>query len=549
MVRASSSPDPQARRRWVLGALVGLLLFEVVRCAWLCDDAYITFRTVDNLVHGLGARWNPAERVQVYTHPLWMLLLAGASLPAPSIYATGIGLGVLTTLAAALILVRRAPASDAGKAVALVVLVCSKAFVDFSTSGLENPLVHLLLFATLIAAVCVEDRARNALWVALGTALLAVTRLDLVLLAGPVLVGSLVRAGRAAPRAALLGLAPLVVWELFSLLYYGFPLPNTAYAKLGSGLPAAALAGQGAAYLAESLRADPVTLIAILGGTAAAFVSRDRTGRLAAVGVLLYLGYVVEIGGDFMSGRFLTPPLAAAAFLLARVSWKPRAALAAAAVLVVAELVNQRSPLRAPTAYGFGAASPHEHIDDRGIADERAYWFAYTGLFSPDRGDPEKHHVTRGHPFAERLRAEGPQVRVANGMGFMGYFAGPEVHLLDPMGLADPLCARLPIYRRGALLAPEENAFRGRPWRIGHFYRAVPDGYLEALRDPGRPLADPGLTEYVHDLELLTRAPLFDGERLRTLVSMNLGRERHLVEAYLERADAGPRREAPGGDE
>ncbi|MBN1250426.1 MAG: hypothetical protein JXC32_22370, partial [Anaerolineae bacterium] len=49
----------------------------VVRNAWLSDDAYITFRTVDNFVHGYGLTWNVAERVQVYTHPLWMFLLSG----------------------------------------------------------------------------------------------------------------------------------------------------------------------------------------------------------------------------------------------------------------------------------------------------------------------------------------------------------------------------------------------------------------------------------------------------------------------------------------
>jgi hypothetical protein len=39
------------------------------------DDAYFTFRTIDNFVHGYGLRWNIAERVQAYTHPLWLLLL------------------------------------------------------------------------------------------------------------------------------------------------------------------------------------------------------------------------------------------------------------------------------------------------------------------------------------------------------------------------------------------------------------------------------------------------------------------------------------------
>jgi len=33
-------------------------------------------RTVRNLVEGEGLRWNLHERVQGFTHPLWMFLLA-----------------------------------------------------------------------------------------------------------------------------------------------------------------------------------------------------------------------------------------------------------------------------------------------------------------------------------------------------------------------------------------------------------------------------------------------------------------------------------------
>ena len=56
--------------------LATLFAVVLVRTAWLSDDAYITLRTVDNLVHGRGLTWNPDERVQAYTHPLWMFLLA-----------------------------------------------------------------------------------------------------------------------------------------------------------------------------------------------------------------------------------------------------------------------------------------------------------------------------------------------------------------------------------------------------------------------------------------------------------------------------------------
>ncbi len=42
----------------------------------MSDDAYITLRTVDNFINGYGLTWNISERVQAYTHPLWMFLLS-----------------------------------------------------------------------------------------------------------------------------------------------------------------------------------------------------------------------------------------------------------------------------------------------------------------------------------------------------------------------------------------------------------------------------------------------------------------------------------------
>jgi len=56
---------------------ITLLSLVMLVNAWLVDDAYITFRTVVNAVNGHGLVWNIGERVQVYTHPLWMFLITG----------------------------------------------------------------------------------------------------------------------------------------------------------------------------------------------------------------------------------------------------------------------------------------------------------------------------------------------------------------------------------------------------------------------------------------------------------------------------------------
>ena len=145
-----TAPPTTAAARWTRPApWAALLLFAVivVRLAWLSDDAYITFRVVDNAVAGLGLTWNPAERVQAYTHPLWLFLLLAGRLATGELYYTAIWLSVALSVAAAALVAYRRPPLVAALGVA--VLALSRAFVDFSTSGLENALSHLLLAAFL----------------------------------------------------------------------------------------------------------------------------------------------------------------------------------------------------------------------------------------------------------------------------------------------------------------------------------------------------------------------------------------------------------------
>ena len=59
-------------------AAILFLLVLIVRTAWMSDDAYITIRTIDNWRAGYGLRWDVAERVQAYTHPLSLFLEAFA---------------------------------------------------------------------------------------------------------------------------------------------------------------------------------------------------------------------------------------------------------------------------------------------------------------------------------------------------------------------------------------------------------------------------------------------------------------------------------------
>lgn len=52
---------------------VSAFVLVVLRRGWMCDDAFITMRAVDNLIHGRGFVYNAGERVLGFTNPLWAL--------------------------------------------------------------------------------------------------------------------------------------------------------------------------------------------------------------------------------------------------------------------------------------------------------------------------------------------------------------------------------------------------------------------------------------------------------------------------------------------
>jgi arabinofuranosyltransferase len=498
------SPAPRTARSdaaWQL-ALAGLLLgfaLILIRSAWLCDDAYITFRSVDHLLSGHGARWNVAERVQAYTHPLWMLLLTLGVGVTGSFDVTPLVLSVLLTLASVLILALRIANGPGAAVVAVTLLGLSRAFIDYSTSGLENPLSHLLLVGFALAFLGAArrdapfDDARLALcWGIAGVAVLC--RMDTALLYAPALLVALRSVGpsRRSLGLALAALAPVLLWEAFSLCYYGFALPNTAPAKLGSGIPTSDLVVQGLLYLKASLATDPITLVAIAAGCALGMAKRDR-GAALAIGALLYLVYVVRIGGDFMAGRHLTLPLLTAVVLLARSL--PRTPTAAFAALATSLALGGLAPH--PTPLGDGWIYRGEPVFERnGIADERSLYAPYTA--------PWNGYELREHPWAQQGRAasrRGAAVIPRAAIGLFGFHAGPEVHVVDVNALSDPLLARLPARDPGAS-------------RIGHHTRDIPDGYLETLRSGENQIADPALAAFYDRLSLLTRGELMTRRRL-----------------------------------
>jgi arabinofuranosyltransferase len=504
--REACLPPPQspAARAAYLPVLAAVCLFVLVvlRTAWVCDDAYITFRTIENFLGGDGLRWNIAERVQVYTHPLWLFLLAAFSALTRELYLTTIVASVVLSVAAVLIVAGRIAVAALPALVAVMALTLSKAFTDYSTSGLENPLTHLLLALFALVYFTGAPGRRTIFWLSLLAALLALTRLDALLLVAPALAVKMWRAR--AFRELALGFIPLIAWELFSLVYYGFLLPNTAYAKLITGLPHQAVAGRGFFYVAQTLQHDPLTLIMLAVGLLTPLLLRAWNQLPLVLGALLYLVYIIWIGGDFMLGRFLTAPLLIAVVLLVRQHMTTLTGLILLGLVLVIGLSPGRCPLRTDDTYGtrFEPTGPH------GLQDERGFYYQGTGLLLAARKQHFPDHPYAAEGLAAR-RCQKPVVR-HDSIGMFGFFAGRDVFIVDELGLADAFLARL---------APTP----GKEWSIGHLRRKLPAGYLETVAAGRNRITDPALAAYYDRISLITRGRLFDSRRWAAIAALHFG--------------------------
>jgi len=509
---------------------VALLIYAIVllRTAWLCDDAYITFRTAYNLVNGFGPTWNVAERVQAFAHPLWLLLLSGFYALTREMYFTPLLLSLAASLAAAWLLAFRVARTPGGAVLGLFVWIGSRAFVDYSTSGLENPLAHLVLLCVFLALA----HGWRALHLGLLTSALLLLRTDLLFLVLPGLVYWF-RSGEGGPtktRSFLLGLLPFFLWHAFALFYYGGLLPNPAVARLDSGVGLKDLFRQGLVYLGESIHFDPLTLPAIVLGFIAAMWLSWRQ-RIMAAGILLYLLYVVCIGGDFMSGRFLSATLVwAMAFSIRALERVPRVV---EWVLVLPVLVTGLfAPYPSLTSggdYGLDRGNDFddakkaakEIIGEDGIADERAWNYRLTGLWRVELDGLRPITPLAAHPRYQEVQkavASGKKVVTATAIGLRGFYLGPGVHVIDECGLADPLLARLSVDKGD--------------WRRSRFQRKLPSGYEKSVESGENKLKDEGLGKVYEAIKLVTRGPLFSGARLWEIVRLHTGRHSGAIDAY-----------------
>jgi arabinofuranosyltransferase len=310
-----------ARARHSSALLVSLCLLAAIAISLLItthflpavvDDALISYRYTDRLLHGGGLTWNDGEFVEGYSNLLWVLLVAVGGLLQPNLVAVGWVLGTMANIATLASITwtfgRRPNASTTAVLGGLLLIACSESFAFWGIGGMETALMSALLsWALALVYRTPPDRfGPAAVYASVLFGLLAITRPDGILFGIGVGIGELIRHGitrHTIRRAMGFAGAPLAFMGIqiaFRLAYYGSPIPNTSFAKLSFNFERIA---DGAAYLGKGALVNGALIATLVATIIVLWRSvRWQVLRQNAVFIIpgiVWLAYICAIGGDW----------------------------------------------------------------------------------------------------------------------------------------------------------------------------------------------------------------------------------------------------------
>ena len=478
--------------------LLSLFLWLCIHSAWLCDDSYISFRIIQNWENGDGITWNPGQRVQAFSHPLWFFCLYFANKIYGNLFLASMGLSILLSICSLGFITPKNRTPVLKSLVLLTplgLLLFSKGFVDYTSSGLENPLSYFIFGLIYLHVNRRQPRFSTKLYLLMALAVL--NRMDTLLLLLPLILYQLYHHPGQTIRKAIPGIMLLLSWFAFATFYFGFPLPNTYYAKLHSLYSLGDYITRGQEYYLAQLNYDPITLVVIAFGVILGQLHRSNLVKCLSLGIVLYLLYIARIGGDFMLGRFFALPAYASAFLI--FCFFRDAQLRVSTVLTTLVSGVCVAYLQYPTVL-VPLQDARVDYKPKGfllhtITDERAAYYEVSGLLSPKRRWPQAQPSANPNPL--------PEVRCL-GLGRTGLKADSRQVIIDYCALTDPFLARLP-----AIYDPD--------WDIGHVRRYIPEGYLDTVHYRDNHFADPEMAKLWNDIHLVSYGPLWSMARLKAI--------------------------------
>ena len=446
-----------------LGLILAAFVAHAVWLQCVAEDAYISFRFARNVAEGHGFVWNPGEPpVEGFTNFLWVGISAVAYKLGLDVPRVAQVLGVMAGLGTLVVswnFARKVLGVSSGAALFTIALIAAAGpLAAWASSGMET------VFFTLWTTAAVYFASRFARSAALLDALLTALTLFCATLTRPEGFGVAaivlpaawwLQAGQEKARsvspaliATVLYLGAFAVYFAWRYATFGYPLPNTFYAKTGGGLrqywrglvyvsyfclhfvlpwlPWSLLWAWRAAGPRDSAQQPPWR-----GWFA---LRREHAGTVVACAVVVgYIGYVVLVGGDYMAMyRFAVPVLPLLYLLLGlfahhsvtdvEMNGRRRILLGAMGLLTAGAILLQSTPLE----QAVFAPTPRMHGTYRGVNIER--W-----------------HVNRFHVigrfFAEQMPDQSGSILTYD-IGVVGYITRFDIY--DVLGIVDPTIAHQP---------------------------------------------------------------------------------------------------------
>lgn len=462
--------------RWP-SILVIILIFAVGTVAafglrWYCDDTFITLRYVDNYLHGHGLVYNEGERVEGYTHFLWLLLLIPLARAGLDPLSAALVLGFLSYVGVLAVFCTISYRMNYRRLALFVpftglVLAIHRDFLIWATGGLETMFFTFLLsLAFYVYFFLAVPRRTKLLLTGMILILATLTRPDGALvyaLANLFLVGACLLRGRGLgglisdlvtfnlPLLPLM--APYLIWKY---LYYGDLLPNTYYAKSAGAF----YFERGFYYLWLYFKTYFTSWLLLLGlpaaisivletrkaaaGKGAGHVLDDRGFAALLFSLAAVAGYLVffvaRVGGDFMYARFVVPALPflflAVETSVVRLARGSRLVPLAVFVIVALSIGLLENPRRDGLLQKTEHGKP-KFISYKGIIDEHYLRTAVDDI------DKDKALGEFLRPYFEDLDA----TVLLKGRACIGYYGGFKTNI-EYYGLTDKHIAHLNVEER-----------------------------------------------------------------------------------------------------
>ena len=516
-----------------------LLIFiaMVTLLAWQSDDSYHAYIMAKNLVDGNGFVYNVGQRATATTCPLFTLVVAAGYFVIRSMFFVSLLINIVFSALAFKMLIWDGCRTKRQIIFCLAILVGSVSFMSYTTSGLENSMLFFLGACFMKQYLGHERYDRKALYImALLMALIAMTRMDAVLIFAPMAVYAYLskRDGVSFAKAVglgLLGLLPFILWEIFATFYYGFPFPNTAYAKLGTDFALRDYIIRGIRYYLNAAICDPLLLIVPLFVIIAALSVKKAQYIACMAGPVLYGIYLLYIGGDFMMGRHFTVPFYISLTCYMDIKNREFSELGRGAGFhrsfigfVIAALVfcSTSNVITDQFLFGRTFGSP--------ISDERAGYFTTSSLFNNVNSLITTGDLcimdTWSEDGVQELRNNNMKGGILDSVPGITKYYNNDLYLNDLYALGDPYLAHLPAVKESG-------------WRIGHMWREAPVGYRNLVRygwDSGA-IVNEDARAYYDIIDEITRGDLFNKDRIIKVININLGRYDYLVENYRATLD------------